>query len=108
MPRGVVVHNHSIFLKKLNCYGIRGIAFNITCDYLHNRYQCTRINNANSNLKPINCGVLQGLTLGPFLFSIYINDISTVTSFKTCLVADDTNFTISAKNIDELHTLAQN
>ena len=102
--------DHSILLKKLDWYDIRGIALDIICGYLHNRFQYSRINNINSNLKPINCGVSQGSTLGPFLFLIYVhtvNDIFTVT-FKTCLFADDTNFTLSAKNIDELHTLAQN
>ena len=29
--------DHSILLKNLDWYGIKGITFNIICDYLHNR-----------------------------------------------------------------------
>ena len=63
--------NHCILLKKLYCYDVRGIAFDLICDYLHERVQFTRMNNYNSNLQPVCCGVPQGSTLGPFLFIIY-------------------------------------
>ena len=99
--------DHCILLKKLYCYGVRGIAFDLICDYLHERVQFTRINNYNSNLQSVCCGVPQGSTLGPFLFIIYINDLANITSFKTCLFADDTNFTVSSKNINELQVIAQ-
>ena len=46
-------------------------------------------------------------TLSPFLFIIDINDLANITSFKTCLFADDTNFTISSKNINKLQVIAQ-
>ena len=76
-------------------------------DYLYERVQFTRINNYNSNLQPVCCGVPQGSTLGPFFFIIYINDLANIISFKTCLFADDTNFTISSKNINDLQVIAQ-
>ena len=41
------------------------------------------------------------------LFIIYINDLANITSFKTCFFADDTNFTISSKNINELQVISQ-
>ena len=99
--------DHCILLKKLYWYGVRGIAFDLICDYLHKRVQFTRINNYNSNLQPVCCGVPQGSTLGPFLFIIYINDLANITSLKTGLFADHTNFTISSKNINELQLIAQ-
>ena len=99
--------SHCILLKKLYCYGVRDIAFDLICDYLHERIQFTGINNYNSNLQPVCCGVPQGSTLGSFLFIIYINDLANITSFKICLFADDTNFTISSKNINELQVIAQ-
>ena len=34
-------------------------------------------------------------------------DLANITSFKTCLFADDTNFTVSSKNINELQVIAQ-
>ena len=87
--------------------GVRDIAFDLICDYLHERLQFTRINNYNSNLQPVGYGIPQGSTLGPFLFIIYINNLANITFFTTCLFADDTNFTISSKNIIELQVIAQ-
>ena len=58
-------------------------------------------------MQPVCCSVPQRSTLGPFLFIIYINDLANIISFKTCLFADDTNFTISSKNINELQVIAQ-
>ena len=102
LKKAFVTVDHCILLKKLYCYGVKGIAFDLICDYLYERVQFTRINNYNSNLQPVCCGISQGSTLGPFLFIIYINDLANMTSFQTCLFADDTNFTISNKNINEL------
>ena len=99
--------DHCILLKKLYCYGVRGIACCSICDYLHDRVQFTRINNHNSNLQPVCGGVPQGSKLGPFLFIIYINDLANIISFKTCLFADDTNVTIPSKMINELQVIVQ-
>ena len=51
----------------------------------------------------ITCGVPQGSTLGPLLFLLYINDIAnSVPTVKIHLFADDTNFFISGKNIQNV------
>ena len=62
--------------------------------FLTNRYQCVSLENHQSNLKKINYGVPQGSVLGPLLFNIYINDISTSVSYTPRLLADDTCLTL--------------
>ena len=45
------------FLKKLVCYGTRGVAISWFVSYLQNRTQYVNINGADSNLLTIKCGV---------------------------------------------------
>ena len=91
--------NHDILLVKLSHYGVRGKALEWFRNYLSNRKQFVQIDNHNSELRPISCGVPQGSILGPLLFIIYINDFyksSDVLSF--ILFADDSNLFYSHAN----------
>ena len=91
--------NHEILLKKLEYYGIRGIAQKWFKSYLSNRMQSTEIGGVQSSLNQIKCGVPQGSVLGPLLFLLYINDIvKSSTLFKFTLFADDTSLYYSQKN----------
>ena len=51
----------------------------------------------------IKCGVPQGSTLGPLLFSLYINDLPSATNFRTRLYADDTALFMFNKNLYTLN-----
>ena len=99
--------NHEILLCKLSHYGIRGKALEWFRNYLNNRKQFVSLNQQNSSLKEIECGVPQGSLLGPLLFIVYINDFSRssdVLSF--ILFADDSNVFFSHNNPNTLvHTV---
>ena len=91
--------NHEVLLKKLEFYGIRGVALDWFKSYLSDRMQCTEIGNFQSKLSYIKCGVPQGSILGPLLFLLYINDIVMSSKiFKFILFADDTSLFYSHKN----------
>ena len=95
--------NHSILLKKLYQYGIRGSCLNWIKSYLQNRSQYVYYNKTKSNIEPISCGVPQGSILGPLLFVLYINDIKSISKkLFTLLFADDTSAFIEGDNLHEL------
>ena len=92
--------DHSILLRKLYDYGIRGVVWQLFKNYLSNRSQFVSIDNHNSSFKSIRCGVPQGSILGPLLFLIYINDICNSSQLlQFILFADDTSVFISNNNI---------
>ena len=95
--------DHSILLRKLFHYGIRGTAYNWFESYLSNRKQCVSYNGVKSSMKPIKCGVPQGSILGPLLFLIYINDLINVCKKSSpYLFADDTNLFVNGNNLEDM------
>ena len=96
--------NHNILLRKLEFYGIRGIALEWFKHYLTGRKQYVLYNNTQSSKQYITCGVPQGSVLGPLLFLVYINDIPNCLKYsKSIVFADDTTIFASCKNMNTLY-----
>ena len=95
--------DHTILMRKLERYGIRGIAHTWLGNYLYNREQYVHIQNDKSDLMKVTCGVPQGSVLGPKLFLLYINEICNVSKLlKYVLFADDTNLFCSGGDLRQL------
>ena len=68
--------DHDILLKKLDYYGVRGIASEWFASYLKNRKQFASISGHISSSQVIQTGVPQCFILGPLLFLLSINDLN--------------------------------
>ena len=96
--------DHTLLLKKLDHYGIRGVPNNWLRSYLYERKQYVSFNSFNSELMNISCGVPQGSILGPKLFILYINDICNVSKLlHFVLFAEDTNIYIVLVQIFQIY-----
>ena len=91
--------DHEILLKKLDHYGIRGLANSWFRSYLENRRQYVELNNKKSTCLPLPTGVPQGSILGPLLFLIYINDLPSAAKLKCVSFADDSNLLIQGQDL---------
>ena len=83
--------SHHILLQKLSMYGIKNTELEWFSSYLGKRKQRVLCHNKLSSFVDITSGVPQGSVLGPFLFFLFINDISNFTTdgCVTNLFADD-------------------
>ena len=85
------------------CYGFSTSAISWIQSYLSNRTQMVFFNGSFSNVKQVKCGVTQGSSLGPLLFSIFINDLPLALN-KACesMYADDSTIFASAITANEV------
>ena len=101
--------NHKILIKKLEHYGIRGVASKWFENYLADRKQSVKFCETQSEEMCIRSGVPQGSVLGPLLFIIYINDIQNCSKLVSLvLFADDTNILYSHECLKILNEIVQN
>lgn len=81
---------HRILLRKLNFMGIRGMAYELLESFLSDRKQFVKFNYTCSKFSSVFLGVPQGANLGPLLFNIMINDLSSLDTHSTLYkYADD-------------------
>ncbi len=99
--------NHDILLTKLYNLGIRGTEHKWFTNYLTSRYQSVVINGVLSDTLKIDIGVPQGSILGPLLFILYINDLTSVidNKCKVVLYADDTALFYASNDPEDLQSV---
>ena len=98
--------NIKILLEKLPSYGITGSSLHLLASYLSHRRHQLKYKGIVSNQQDVTCGVPQGSVLGPLLFLLYVNDLSSVCGRAKCLLfADDTAVLYSASNVNELQRI---
>ena len=96
--------NHSLLLKKLENYGVRGETLKFFQSYLTGRKQKVKIDdNHVSDTKNVTIGVPQGSCLGPLFYLIYCNDLNNIIEgVKIVNYADDIALVISGNNLTDM------
>ena len=95
--------NREILKKKLSACGFCSDLYDWLDDYLKDQQQFTNVNGAESDIRIIIYGVLQGSLLGQWLFSIHLNDLPDfVKSGILFTFADDTIIYCIGKNVEEV------
>ena len=100
--------HHKVLLNKLQSFGVQGSELNWFESYLSNRQQVTKIGDFMSSPAFVNFGVPQGSILGPLLFTLYINSLSSVitnTNAKVTLYADDTAIFVKGMSVSNINDI---
>ena len=114
----------NLLLEKLKLYGLDRNALQWVWSYLTYRSQAVYIEGSISGLLPLEAGVPQGSILGPVLYTIFTNELPQVVHGESCPVqemeggsifgiqcqecggvccyADDSTYTVSGDNPEEL------
>ena len=91
---------HETLFRKLEIYGVRGIALDWIRSYLTNRSIQVNYNGTLSEKHNVDFGTPQGSVLGPLLYIILANDMPRCLRFcNSVIFADDTTIFITGKNL---------
>lgn len=94
--------DHSILLKKLYTIGISVDNLGFFASYLSNRKNIVCANGFKSDPFGMSSGVPQGSNLGPFLFKVFVNDLSDSCSWgRVLLFADDCKLFRAIEGIED-------
>ncbi len=94
--------DNKILLRKLEFYGVRGLALDWFKNYLNDRKQFTLYNGVESEMQDLVCGVPQESVLGPLLLIICINDLpNSLNATSAIMFADDSTIYQSHSNLRE-------
>jgi hypothetical protein len=71
-------------------YGFDNDSILLISDYFKQRYQKVKIKNKNSESREMTLGLVQGSTLAPLFFLIFVNDLAFLLETSCKMFADDT------------------
>ena len=81
---------HNKLFHKLSKYGIIGKTLNWISSFLNNRVFIVCLNSEYSNPYPVLSSVPQGSCLGPYLYVLFVNDVTKIFEFaKLVMYAND-------------------
>jgi hypothetical protein len=96
--------DHRTLLTKIRRYGIRGTAWSLIESCLSERTHYTELMKEKSDEFVIQFGVPQGSVLGPLLFLLNRNDITTLSNLGVyVLFADDTSIFVKGRTAKEAY-----
>jgi hypothetical protein len=98
-----------LLFDKLKSIGVTGIALQWFKSYLSDRSQVVSVNGIESDLLNIDYGVVQGSTLGPLLFLVYIDELARINMEGDLLLyADDTAVCFQGNSWEDVYGHASN
>ena len=89
-------------MSKLKAAGANNTVLHWFSSYLSDRKQFVDVQGTLSSEELVSCGVPQGSILGPLLFTLYVNDMSSAITCDLCLYADDSMLLVSGNNVEEI------